>query len=332
MHIALVLVVAFLLAACGRPPVQAPAPSKPAPSFRSADDLLGSYPILPKGVMTGEQMERMKLRPEKLASPLRVRNHYRGIEGWRTEELPVGTLVAVDATGRPWYKIDCSNRLYVPPACPVCPSAASAAGGGQGVVGGDAPVGGVRPAMWDPPSLGRFPWWLLPLLALPFIIWGLGRWLEGPLFPALEREDAASGGTAPSAGVSGTAFGGVGRQGGSPGTVNAARAARAGASATGAPDAAAALSPAVAATAAAPSTSAVAAPAAPAGSGVAAPVSESAVPAEAAPQAGALAAAAPPTSTVGAAITALAGQGFREVRDIETTPDGGVSFRATVRG
>ncbi len=336
MQIVIGLVLAFLLAACGRQPVQAPA-QQTAPSFRPAEVLLAPYPLLPKGPMTAEQLEKLKLRPEKLAAPLQVWNYYRGIRGWRLETLPAGTVTANDATGRPWYKADCANRLYVPPACPTCPPAASAAGGGLAAGGG--PAGGTTPAKWDWPSFSRFPWWLLPFLALPFLIWGLGRaWENRRRRPVGAVPPAPPDGAQVTRGWRGV-FGGVGRQGGPPGTANAVRAAMVGgATATDAAGAAAAATTAAPSPAAAVPVAAVTTVPPSTGAAPAAPTAAPAAPAgTAAPASGptptpAPSATAPSVLTVGAAIAALAGQGITDVAQIKANPDGSVSFWATARG
>lgn len=149
----LFLVLVFALGACSRE--SAPKSERP----EGVQMMLGEYPFYEKGAMTDEQIKDLGLARRKLDAPLVVFNYYRGLGGkggWQLETLPVGTEVAVDNNGRPWYKVDCGNRLYVS-----AETAADGLGARQGSRG------------------SGFPWLLLlPFAALP-LIWFLTRKLSG---------------------------------------------------------------------------------------------------------------------------------------------------------
>lgn len=144
----LFLVFVFVLGACSR---------ESAPkSEEGAQVMLDQYPFYPKGAMTDKEIKRFGLVRQKLNAPLAVFNYYRGLGkngGWQYEILPAGTEVAIDNNGRPWYKTDCSNRLYAPADTATTGSA----------------VGGRR----------GFPWQLLLLPLAVLLVWFLLKKLSG---------------------------------------------------------------------------------------------------------------------------------------------------------
>ena len=111
----------FTLTACSSKP-QAPPKPPEVEKFVVPEKWLrlDQYPILPaKLAMDDATLASLGLRRAKLDRPTLFFNHYRELGrnrkgGWRHEVLPAETGVAVDASGRPWYKLDCSNRLYAP--------------------------------------------------------------------------------------------------------------------------------------------------------------------------------------------------------------------------
>jgi len=132
-----------------------------------------NYPFLKFGKMSNEKIGQLGLIKSVIKKPLLVYN-YKGGRNWWLETLPRGTEVAVDITGRPWYKVDCSNRVYVPmdKICPVIPP----------------PSPGHR-FPWD----WNLPWWLFPLLFLllliPLLLWLLLR-KRGEKEPGLHNSRA----------------------------------------------------------------------------------------------------------------------------------------------
>ncbi|GEM_PF-3126796 len=127
----LVTVGLMLSLICGFAPQIASAVEASAPQFTqfSADVALDRFPLVAENkAMSTEEAKRLALKLEVLQSDLAAWNFYRGLGktgAWKYETLRAGTVVAVDATGRPWYKGDCSNRLYVPAKCPECMPAAA---------------------------------------------------------------------------------------------------------------------------------------------------------------------------------------------------------------
>jgi hypothetical protein len=74
---------------------------------------LKKYPLLRFGKMSEEKIKELGLSKVTLKEPLNAYN-FKGKKNWWLEELPSGTEVAVDKNGRPWYKVSCGNRLFVP--------------------------------------------------------------------------------------------------------------------------------------------------------------------------------------------------------------------------
>lgn len=122
------------------------------------------YPLIAeKRPMTDAELQRLGLHRSRLAEPMFVFNHHRelcrrpGDVCGKWETLVAGTEVAKDQGGRPWYKTDCSNRLFVPWTCSVCP-----------VFG---------PGWWPFGEGGpQWPWWL-PWLLLLVLCALLAWWL-----------------------------------------------------------------------------------------------------------------------------------------------------------
>lgn len=147
--------------------------------FRPGDDVnLEKYPVLPsKQPMDVAEISRLGLKKVKLHAPIIafVYDRY-GIDQWSDRQshwhwrwVRHGTLVAVDPSGRPWYVVGTSIRLYVP----------SADGDGFWFFW----PSWLNPANWS------LPWWW-PLLVPPGLLllgYGLYRWLKRPL----QRSSAA---------------------------------------------------------------------------------------------------------------------------------------------
>lgn len=109
-----ILLSLLFVGACAKAPVST------LPAVPSVDVLqLDRYPLIPvKRPMLADEVQRLGLQPARLEKDTFVFNHYRGFCGGKEpcgkwEWLKAGTWVAVDKDGRPWYRLDCSNRLYV---------------------------------------------------------------------------------------------------------------------------------------------------------------------------------------------------------------------------
>lgn len=106
---------AFFITACGDY-VEIPAPiPQLLPEIETGDwAQLAKYPYQKYGEMSSGKIKELGLERREVTKPLTVFNHQRQTDRWKLETLPTGTLVVSDATGRPWYKISCGNRLYIP--------------------------------------------------------------------------------------------------------------------------------------------------------------------------------------------------------------------------
>jgi hypothetical protein len=132
------------------------------------------YPLLMTEVKLSDiAIKDLGLVKKSLEKDIIVFNYIRN-ENWRLERLPAGTEVAVDKYGRPWYKVRCSNRIYVP-ADKICPP------------------------IWRLPWGWEFPWWLpllflllFLLLLIPWLIGLLGQAIRGigPKKPKRKEEEA----------------------------------------------------------------------------------------------------------------------------------------------
>lgn len=189
------MVVLVLSFACGFVPQVAGAALAEQFTANSADVALDRYPLVAENkAMSVESTERLGLRLEVLQKDVPAWNFYRGLGktgAWKYETLRAGTVVAIDAAGRPWYKADCSNRLYVPAKCQMCVPAVTTSSPDVPRVGpsGSAQVKGVSSNALDVGSwtslvaaIGAV-LLLAVLIALGLILWSLLARLYYALFP-----------------------------------------------------------------------------------------------------------------------------------------------------
>ncbi len=85
-----------------------------------AEAQMDRYPLHSAVAMTAGEMAKLKLHPVVLTEPTQVLNHYRNINRFVLEMLPVGTVALADSAGVIRYKADCVNRLVLPSKCPAC--------------------------------------------------------------------------------------------------------------------------------------------------------------------------------------------------------------------
>jgi len=109
----LAVVVSIFLLACGTEVPRFPIVNT-QPVIQTGDwAMLQKYPILGFGMMSDKKIQELGLERKAVITPLTVYN-YTGDGKWKLETLPTGALVATDSIGRPWYKILCGNRVYIP--------------------------------------------------------------------------------------------------------------------------------------------------------------------------------------------------------------------------
>lgn len=90
------------------------------------------YPIFHKfEPMSAIKMAELGLRPVRLDTSVVMFNWYESRKRFMLDTLQRGVVVAVDSTGRPIYKADCSNRLVFA-KCPVVTTKDSSGSGPAG--------------------------------------------------------------------------------------------------------------------------------------------------------------------------------------------------------
>jgi len=190
-NLILLAVVALFLSACGdyvevKDPI-----ARLMPEIETGDwAQLGKFPYQKYGEMGSSKIKELGLERRVVTTPLSVINYQSKNDRWKLETLESGTLVATDSIGRPWYKISCGNRLYLPVRQVLAPSTAVTPGGGiKSAPAEGSSRWGLLAGLWDfvrnlgetVVGLAVLLLLILVALALLSVAWLIARWLRDRL-------------------------------------------------------------------------------------------------------------------------------------------------------
>ncbi len=171
-----------------------------------------------EGPITVADMAKMHLSPKIMEKDEVMHNYDRKLNRFLLDTIKKGELVLIDdITGRPKYKVSCSNRLVDLPKCPICPSYSTNTNAensrddevskkpltGNSNGGSTSGSGPNDPSpFWDNASktwssgwgaVGSLFGFLLPLLALIFLLFLIAAVLHG-LWTAFQNNQRAQSG------------------------------------------------------------------------------------------------------------------------------------------